>query len=93
MKTQEQLAQARREECRAEVRRYLVERVPLAFEPEAIRRSLNMATALNFTGAEIDAALALLESLEQVRPIVVALGASSSFQATAKGVLAHERGQ
>lgn len=93
MRDPAQLAQLRREECRREVRAYLAERIPLAFDPEAVRRSVNMATGLDFSDAEISAALDLLVSLGQATAVVAAIGASSSFKATAQGVLAHERGQ
>ena len=85
-------AQRRREECRREVRRYLVERQALAFPIEAIQRKLRI-DGDDFTIDEILSALTLLIELEppQVKIRTEALGASTYYQATSAGVLAHER--
>lgn len=85
-------AQQRREECRREVRRYLCERQALAFPVEAIQRKLRI-DGDEFTLDEIRAALTFFAATEppQVRIRQEAIGATSYYQATSAGVLAHER--
>lgn len=87
-----QCDQSRREECRREVRRYLVERLALKFPVAAIQRKLRIDGEI-FTEAEIEASLVYLREL---RPAHVTEtpdpdGATKYYQATADGVLAHER--
>jgi len=84
--------QARREECRREVRRYLAERLALKFPVAAIQRKLRI-DGENFTDAEIEAALAYLGALHDphVRETPDPDGSTKYYQATAAGVLAHER--
>ena len=84
--------QQKREECRREVRRYLVARQHLAMPADAIRRKLRI-DGDDFTEAEILAALTYLAQIDP--PHVTILpdpdGASKYYQATSAGVLAHER--
>ncbi|MDD3887054.1 MAG: hypothetical protein PHI35_09285 [Victivallaceae bacterium] len=83
-------AQKRREDCRREVLRFLALRQQLFHEAEAIRRRLNRDGA-DFTLDEVNAALAFLVSLENVKVNPDPLGATPHYQATAQGVLFNER--
>jgi len=83
-------AQQRREECRREVRTYLAERPSLAMRRAAIVRGVREAGA--FAEAEVEAALVFLSGLQQVKPRHAEIGATVSWQITAVGTLAHERG-
>ncbi len=84
--------QARREECRREVRRYLSERQALAFPVEAIERKLRI-DGDDFSLEEIKAGVEFLIALDppQVKLREDGLGATRYYQATSAGVLAHER--
>lgn len=93
MPSTEQAAQQRREECRLEVLRYLVERQALAFPAHAIRRKLRMDGS-DFEDAEIEAALEFLLGFTPdplIKVIHEKLGATKNYQATTAGILAHER--
>jgi hypothetical protein len=94
MANNEQKAQLRREECRRDVMGFLAARQVLAFHPNTICRTLNEGHERDYAVAEIEAAVAFLGSLEPIAVKVVhdALGATQYFQATAAGVLLHERG-
>ena len=87
-----QILQQRREEVRREVRRYLAERMALAFPISSIRRKL-VIDGDDFSEAEIEQALVFLAGLDpaQVKTREDGLGASRYYQATSAGVLAHER--
>jgi len=82
-----QSEQHRREEVRREARAYLAERQGLAFAAASIAR------AIRAEPEETKQALTFLVGLGQVAPTADALGATQYFQATAAGVLAHERGE
>ncbi len=88
------LAQERREECRRAVLGFLAERQAVAHHPKTIRRRLNDGHEHDFADAEVEAALAFL--VATVPPAALAipdpLGATRCYQATAAGVLLHERG-
>ncbi len=72
---------------------FLAERQAVAHHPNTIRNRLNAGHEHDFTRDEIDAALAFLTGSEPalVHGINDALGATKYYQATAAGVLAHER--
>lgn len=84
-----QEAQLRREECRREVRAYLAERPVLAMRLAAIVRGVREAGG--FAEAEVEAALGFLYDLEQVKQLRPEIGATVSWQITARGTLAYER--
>jgi hypothetical protein len=92
--TEAPLPQERREECRRGVLGFLAGRQAVAHHPKTLRRRLNDGHEADYTDAEIEAALAFLGLAEPplVRSIPDALGATKYYQATAAGVLAHERG-
>lgn len=92
MNGEQSLAQERREECRRETLRFLAHRQPLAHHPKAIRRGLNLGHEHDFTDDDVEAALGFLESAGLVRVVHDPLGATRHYQATAAGVLQHERG-
>ncbi|MGC3991619.1 MAG: hypothetical protein QM796_18410 [Chthoniobacteraceae bacterium] len=83
------MSAVRHELCRHEALRWLAERSPLAFSAATIRRRLNVE--FDFTSQEVEAALAFLVSFEHVSARPDDLGSTLYFQATASGVLAHER--
>ena len=85
-------SQARREECRREVRRYLAERLALKFPLAAIQRKLRI-DGEDFSTEEIVNALAYLGCLHDphIRETNDPDGSTKYYQATAAGVLAHER--
>jgi hypothetical protein len=87
------IAQERREECRRETLRFLAERQIVAHHVKTIRRRLNDGHEHDFTDAEVEAALAFLVSDERAHRIPDPMGSTPYFQATAAGVLAHERRQ
>lgn len=88
------LAQERRESCRREVLRFLAERQAVAHHPKTIRRRLNDGHENDFADAEVEAALAFLTATAPAAVVAVRdpLGATRCYQATAAGVLLHERG-
>lgn len=94
MITPEKLAQERREECRAAVLEFLAERNAVAHHAQTIRQRLNAGHAHDFTIEEVEAALAFLAGSEPalVKATPTSLGATKYYQATAAGVIAHERG-
>ncbi len=81
----------RAEECRYEVRHYLAVRPTLAIDARSIHRGLSRS--FDFTFSEVEAALAFLTSLDQVRGNPAALGPTRHYQITAAGTLAEERGE
>ena len=85
-------AQLRREECRREVRRYLAERTPLAFDAPTIRRKLRL-DGDDFSDEEIEAAAVFLHDLQppQTQLMPEELGATRRYRITSAGILAHER--
>lgn len=89
------LSQSDREELRYAVREQLVAAQLVSLSAEMLQRRVDRSRSLNFTATiqDVTAALALLESLGQAVASPAALGATKFYQATAAGVLAHERGQ
>lgn len=86
-------AQERREECRRKVRAWLYERTTIAAHPKQIQRGLNAGHDHDFTLPEIDSALAFLLGVrpEQVSQVRDEIGATSYYQITSAGSVAHER--
>ena len=89
--TPEEKSQQRREECRRDVRKFLVGRQALAFQPATIRRKLNIEH--DFDLDEIREALAFLVGLNPPHATVLPDpdGATPYYQATSAAVLAAER--
>ena len=89
------LTQPQREELRAAVREVLVAASTVAFSAEVIARRVARLQILDFTPeiTDVTAALAFLVSCvpPQATSIHDPLGANPHYQATATGVLAHER--
>lgn len=87
-------AQERREECRRDVLGFLAERQAVAHHAATIRNRLNAGHAHDYTIEEIAAALAFLAAMEPARAksMPEPMGSTLYWQATAAGVLAHERG-
>jgi len=86
-------AQERREECRRDVLAFLAVRQAVASHPKTILRGLNAGHEHDYALDEISAALAFLTATEPplVAGLVEKLGATKYYQATAAGVLTHER--
>lgn len=89
------LTQPQREDLRHAVREQLVHASTVALNAAMLARRIRRTRLLDFafTDDEVAAAAAFLVSLGQAREIPAALGATLYYQATAAGVLAHERGQ
>ena len=83
--------QLRKEDARRAVLRYLAIREGLSFSLGAIVAGLRHEGA--FDEDEVKAALHFREGLGHVRKDPDAVGSTPYWQATAPGVLAHERGQ
>ena len=88
------LPQRQREDLRYAVREQLVAAKTVALDAEMIRRRVERSRLLDFgfTVADVEDALALLVGLGHASSMPVELGATKYYQATAAGVLAHERG-
>ena len=90
------LTQTQREELRTAVREVLVAAGTVAFASDVIARRVARLQILDFEFApfDIEAALVFLAGMEPAQAMVHphALGATKYYQATAAGVLAHERG-
>jgi hypothetical protein len=88
------IAQERREDCRRHVLRFLAERPAGAHHAKTVRQKLNAGHEADYELEEIVSALAFLTSTEpaRVKEIPAPMGSTKYFQATAAGVLAHERG-
>ncbi|BET67172.1 hypothetical protein ASA1KI_20900 [Opitutales bacterium ASA1] len=88
------IAQERREECRRTVLEHLVGRSHVACHPQDIRRALNAGRAHDFDLEEVVSALAFLvmSSPQLATTVRDPMGATVYYQATAAGVLHHERG-
>lgn len=86
---------AQREELRAIVREQLVAAQSVALPAAAITRRVNHTRVLAFEASEeeVGAALRFLESLGQAQSRPHTLGSTVYWQATAAGILAHERGE
>ena len=80
----------RNEEARREVLGFLAVRNLLAHSLPAVRRGVNRA-GFDFNEEEIASALGVLIGLGLAIDRVDPLGSSKYYQATASGVIAHER--
>lgn len=78
-------------ELRELVREHLADRPRLALAAEDLHRPLSRK--IHCTIPEIEDALALLVSLQQVETVIPKLGSVKFYQITAAGTLAHERGE
>lgn len=89
------LTQSQREELRYAVREQLVAASTVALTAEMLHRRVVRARAVDFefTVRDTEEALVFLVGLGQTSNAPVPLGATLYYQATAAGVLAHERGQ
>lgn len=89
------LTQPQREELRYAVREQLVAAQTVALNAEMVHRRVDRARVLDFAFDVplVDAALHLLVGLGHASVAPAPLGSTPYFQATAAGVLAHERGQ
>jgi hypothetical protein len=89
------LSQPQREDLRFAVREALVNAKTVALTAEMVQRRVERSRALDFvpTVAEVTDALTLIVGLGQAGQTPSPLGATPYFQATAAGILAHERGQ
>jgi hypothetical protein len=89
------LTQPQKEELRFALREQLVAAQAVALDAAMLARRLARARALDFTPPpeEVAAALSLLVGLGQATATPAPLGATLFYQATAAGILAHERGQ
>ncbi len=86
------LDQERRDECRQVVLEFLASRQAVAHHPQTICRRLNAGHLHDFTVEEIEAALAFRVSAQHAVIVYPEGGSTQYYQATATGVLAHERG-
>jgi hypothetical protein len=88
------LTQPQREELRYALREQLVQASTVALTAAMLNRRIERVRLLDFkfTEADVSAAATFLVSLGHAREIPAALGATLYYQATAAGVLAHERG-
>ena len=82
--------QARKEECREECLRFLVDRAVLKHASAAVQRGVKRA-GFEFTESEIETALHLLCSLGFVEKTPHVMGGTLFYQATAQGILELER--
>lgn len=81
--------QARKEECRREVLAYLYARQAVAQAAPTIRRGL--AGEFDFDLPEVRGAAEFLVGLGLLKATPDPLGATTYYQITAAGILAHER--
>ena len=86
------LEQERHDQCRQAVLEFLAARLAVAHHPQTILRRLNAGHVNDFTIAEVEAALAFRVSAQQAVIVYPEGGSTKYYQATAAGVLAHERG-
>ena len=82
----------RKEEARHACLAFLAERPAVSFSAEAVRRGINREGG-DFNLQETREALELLTGLGLVTAVPDQLGATLYYQATANGVLQHERGR
>lgn len=89
------LPQAEREELRYALREQLVAAKTVSLNAEMLRSRIDRSRALDFKPSveDVEDALALLVGLGQAKESPASLGATKYYQATAAGVLAHERGE
>ena len=88
------LTQPQREELRYSVREALVIAKTVALDAEMVSRRVERSRMLDFefATADVEDALAVIVGLGQATAVPATLGATVYYQATAAGVLAHERG-
>lgn len=88
------LTQPQREDLRYAVREQLANAQTVALNAQMIFRRVERARLLNFsfTAEDVEATLAFLVSYGHAEEKPAPLGATNYYQATAAGVLAHERG-
>lgn len=88
------LPQLQREELRYALREQLVVAKTVALSAEMLQRRVERTRLLDFgfTVADAEDALAVIVGLGHAREEPHPLGATKYYQATAAGVLAHERG-
>ena len=88
------LTQSQREELRDQVLEQLAVASTVAFPAEVVTRRVNRSQLLDFEAAEgdVSAALQFLVSQGHATSTPHPRGATLHYQATAAGVLAHERG-
>jgi hypothetical protein len=89
------LPQEQKEELRYAVREQLVAAKTVALNADMLTRRVQRARAIDhpFDRADVEDALALLIGLGQAKAESASLGATKFYQATAAGILAHERGE
>jgi hypothetical protein len=89
------LPQSEREELRYAVREQLVNAKTVALTADMLARRVERTRLLDFTFnvSDVEDALALIVGLGQATQVPASLGSTVYYQATAAGVLAHERGQ
>lgn len=88
------LTQPQKEDLRYAVREQLVAAQTVALNADMVLRRVQRARILDFEfdARDVEEALLLLAGLDQAKATPASLGATKYFQATAAGVLAHERG-
>lgn len=88
------LPQQQREDLRYAVREQLVNAKTVALSAEMVLSRVLRSRLLDFKpdGEDVEDALTLLVGLAHATAIPSELGATKYYQATAAGVLAHERG-
>lgn len=89
------LSQPQREDLRYAVREQLVAAATVALNADMILRRVARARVVDFPiePTDIAAALSFLVSLGQISSAPDELGSTPYYQATAQGILAHERGR
>ena len=89
------LTQPQREELRYAVREQLVAASTVALSADMLHRRVIRARVIDFgfETSDVQEVLTFLASLGQAKETPASLGATLYYQATAAGVLAHERGQ
>lgn len=89
------LSQPQREDLRFAVREQLVAAQTVALTADMLMRRVQRARVIDFEFSVLDAheAANFLVGLGYARESPTPLGATKYYQATAAGVLAHERGQ
>lgn len=87
------LNQKQREDLRHATLKFLAERPQLAFAPDSLPRFLHRVglTEAQHEIVAVEDALRFLTSMEFAEEIIDPMGASLTYRATAKGILANER--
>lgn len=89
------LTQPQREELRYALREQLVAASTVALDAEMLKRRIERTRSVDFkfTIDDVEGAAAFLAGLGHAKSEPAPLGATLFYQATAAGVLAHERNQ